>query len=1144
MAVGAVNQNNILDVIKDKIKSLMDMINDTAIKSDVSNIDFEQLSKDIKNINNIAKLLFSKDGTLGIITEGVNQTKISDILKYPIMFKQLEYSIKKILDISKLISNSNNIDIEKFNEIMSIFKHMDESYANFTNLLYNLSIYIKILNNISEFNLNKSLISNIDDLISTTTKLIELIELFDRINYNPLLKSNLIYGLIPYLNFIKIIQKYEFNKNLFSNLDDLSLATTGLIEIVNLFDKINYNPILKINLIYGLIPYLNFIKIIQKYEFNKNLFSNLDDLSLATTGLIEIVNLFDKVNIRQLMTMSLAGNILLKTLIKYVGILSYIQQLKINKTTISNIDDLILVTTSIVNLLMVGSLFTNKRMKSITMINKLFDEQVLIKFIDGLNNLVQYLIKINIDKSAVEKKITTLAVIITSIKSILTGLLLLIPIMAAVILAAPLIIIGLISVRLLIGFIIKLTQYSITDESKKNILILSSIVTLLVIISAELLVLAMVSVLLLMAWKPLLLFFALLTAVVLSIVLISKLAISPKNVINILLLGTVVSAILLISVEILLLAGISNLIVPQSLNIFLFLMLLTGIAGYIALLGLGMIYILPLIMFATLALIPLTIAIAAIVTMAYMLMLLEQITFTEADKNNISNNVKTIIDTALLIMTCIFYDSSFDINNENKNDQLKHDTWFNRIIKGIAMGSGMVMQAIMAAAILFPMILAVFSILLIAGLLWVLGKIQFTQRDKLNINNNVQLVIGTALSVISSIFDPNSNDTTNKPEERGWFSTLITYVFSGLTNIIGMIMAIGFLALSIVSVAMIIFLAGELKLIEKINIDSKSINQKIHEVISSALSVIDAIFNTPDNTTSTESNKSWLKSAIDWISDKVGGIFNGIKNISGMLMSIGFLALSIVSIGMVYILAKQLTYISSLNFTAADVIKKINLIKDTSNKVIELVVGTKLSKDYTEKVKNIYENSSNLNKILSSFSKLSNTMSDMNHVSDKDVENNTKLVGNYIKFMDKVNTLKVENVRTMTNMFEKMYEFSKSINGNFDKLADALVEKIAPLLAELKELLAKVPEHVQSSAASISSTIINTSGNPATWTPQNIKNTSKSVTDSTEQERIKAEQIMKAKQAKAEQERISELLSDILDTLHGTGSHPQGVKTY
>ena len=792
---------------------------------------------------------------------------------------------------------------------------------------------------------------------------------------------------------------------------------------------------------------------------------------------------------------------------------------------------------------MTASLFA-KKMKSIIMINKLFDEQVFVKFIDGLNNLVQYLIKINIDKSAVEEKTADLAAIIISLKSILTRLLLLIPIMAAVILAAPLIIIGLMGVGLLLGFIIKLTQYSVTDESKKNILILSSIVTLLVIISAELLGIAMVSVLLLMVWKPLLLFFALLTAVVLSIILISKLAISPKNVINILLLGTVVSAILLISVEILLLAGISNLIVPQSLNIFLFLLLLTGIAGYIALLGLGMIYILPFIAFATLALIPLTIAIAAIVAIAYMLMLLERITFTETDKKNISNNVKTIIDTALFIMTCIFYDSSFDINNENKNDQLKHDTWFNRIIKGIAMGSGMVMQAIMAAAILFPVVLATFSILLIAGLLWVLGKIQFTQRDKLNINNNVQLVIGTALSVISSIFDPNSNDTTNNPEERGWFSTLITYVFSGLTNIIGMIMAIGFLALSIVSVAMIIFLAGELKIIEKINIDSKSISQKIHDVISSALSVIDAIFNTPDNTTSTESNKSWLRSAIDWISDKVGGIFNGIKNISGMLMSIGFLALSIVSIGMVYILAKQLTYIASLNFTAADVIKKINLIKDTSNKVIELVTGTKLSKDYTEKVKNIYENSSNLNKILSSFSKLSNTMSDMNHVSDKDVENNTKLVGNYIKFMDKVNTLKVENVRTMTNMFEKMYEFSKSINGNFDKLADALVEKIAPLLAELKELLAKVPEHVQSSAASISSTIINTSGNPATWTPQNIKNTSKSVTDSTEQERIKSEQIMKAKQAKAEQERISELLSDILDTLHGEGSHPQGVKTY
>jgi hypothetical protein len=75
-------------------------------------------------------------------------------------------------------------------------------------------------------------------------------------------------------------------------------------------------------------------------------------------------------------------------------------------------------------------------------------------------------------------------------------------------------------------------------------------------------------------------------------------------------------------------------------------------------------------------------------------------------------------------------------------------------------------------------------------------------------------------------------------------------------------------------------------------------------------------------------------------------------------------------------------------------------------------------------------------------------------------------------------------------MFKEMKEFSESISGNFDGLAEALNEKIAPLLEELKGLIEKIPESVDKSASTISTSMYNTTSiangtaTPSTMTQQ------------------------------------------------------------
>ena len=73
-----------------------------------------------------------------------------------------------------------------------------------------------------------------------------------------------------------------------------------------------------------------------------------------------------------------------------------------------------------------------------------------------------------------------------------------------------------------------------------------------------------------------------------------------------------------------------------------------------------------------------------------------------------------------------------------------------------------------------------------------------------------------------------------------------------------------------------------------------------------------------------------------------------------------------------------------------------------------------------------------------------------------------KNINNYAKFIDKINTIEVEKVKATTDMFKQMSEFSNSIKGDFDKLAEALSEKLLPVLEDLKEVMGVLPEKIDS----------------------------------------------------------------------------------
>jgi hypothetical protein len=98
-----------------------------------------------------------------------------------------------------------------------------------------------------------------------------------------------------------------------------------------------------------------------------------------------------------------------------------------------------------------------------------------------------------------------------------------------------------------------------------------------------------------------------------------------------------------------------------------------------------------------------------------------------------------------------------------------------------------------------------------------------------------------------------------------------------------------------------------------------------------------------------------------------------------------------------------------------------------------------------------------------------------------------KAIDSYVRFVDKVNNVKLENLQTATNMFAKMAEFSASINGNFEGLAETINEKLLPLLEKLNGGIGKAGDSIEA-AASNTRTITTNTGEQKTVTKSDTEN--------------------------------------------------------
>lgn len=322
-----------------------------------------------------------------------------------------------------------------------------------------------------------------------------------------------------------------------------------------------------------------------------------------------------------------------------------------------------------------------------------------------------------------------------------------------------------------------------------------------------------------------------------------------------------------------------------------------------------------------------------------------------------------------------------------------------------------------------------------------------------NIIGDTRTIMDTAKSIINIIFE--SFDSPIGDGGDGVLLGLAGVVLGDMVvNMIKLIISCVALTFTVIAVSLVKLTAMSLNLIGDISFDPGKVVTNTSVIMNTAKSVIAAI-NAPVEGIK-QSEKSFGREMVEWV------LPSGLLNMVDAIMAIGSLAPTILAVSAISLMAKSINNINDVKLDGDVRVKAENIVK-MGTSLVSLINDQDETFGLIDNAKATTRISilKDLGEVITSFSQEINP------------QNHEKIINNTIKFVKSINDIKLENLQTAHNMFKEMKEFSESISGNFEGLADALNEKIAPLLEELKEMIGKIPESVDKSASTISGSMYN-----------------------------------------------------------------------
>ena len=145
-----------------------------------------------------------------------------------------------------------------------------------------------------------------------------------------------------------------------------------------------------------------------------------------------------------------------------------------------------------------------------------------------------------------------------------------------------------------------------------------------------------------------------------------------------------------------------------------------------------------------------------------------------------------------------------------------------------------------------------------------------------------------------------------------------------------------------------------------------------------------------------------------------------------------------------------------------DMIKEFKFDKTTEDKIttnVDVMIGAmkKVISAVTGNTDTIKYKDKDLDRVGKVIDYVKALNNEFKTLSEIDATKTEKQFNNYIKFVDKVNSAEVEKLKTSARMFSQMARFSESIEGNFERLAETLNEYLLPTLEEMKAVIQSIP---------------------------------------------------------------------------------------
>lgn len=423
------------------------------------------------------------------------------------------------------------------------------------------------------------------------------------------------------------------------------------------------------------------------------------------------------------------------------------------------------------------------------------------------------------------------------------------------------------------------------------------------------------------------------------------------------------------------------------------------------------------------------------------------------------------------------------------------------LISLLSPGLANVLESVLSLYIVATSLLSVGAIFLIGKLLNVIANMEW--KDPMA---NVTNIIGSVKAMTKQLNIRDSVNSTKDVVNQGVLTSLVSLISPGLSNVLESVLGFAFVLVSLLSVGSI-FIIG--KLLNSIaNMEWKDPAENITNIIES-IKTINRLINTSESTNSDDSKRGLLSNIISLISP-------GLANVVDSLLSFAFVITSIMTVGAVFVVAKLLSSISTMEYN--DPKAKLETIIGTAKSISEIITrpvkqasGENGEETKMDKFKNFVGNTgigrmiggaveimknigstgilasiipnimmlstvvdliksinelvvpSDINNKVTSIIEATKLVSDQvgesSNIQSID-EDKVKVFGKYVddsvKYFKHINKLDVSKIKSLNEMYDKMGQFMDKLqDAPIGEIADALVNKISPALSDINNNLDK-----------------------------------------------------------------------------------------